>query len=29
VIVARNFDTLPMPARILVDHLEKDAGQRR
>jgi DNA-binding transcriptional LysR family regulator len=26
VIVARNFDTLPMPARMLVDHLQKDAA---
>lgn len=24
VIVARNFDTLPMPARMLVDHLERN-----
>ncbi|CAB3769594.1 LysR substrate-binding domain-containing protein [Paraburkholderia solisilvae] len=29
VIVARNFDTLPMPARILVDHLQKDAALTR
>jgi DNA-binding transcriptional LysR family regulator len=29
VIVARNFDTLPMPARILVDHLEKDTALRQ
>jgi DNA-binding transcriptional LysR family regulator len=27
-IVARNFDTLPMPARILVDHLQKDGAVR-
>ncbi len=25
-IVARNFDTLPMPARMLVDHLERHHG---
>jgi DNA-binding transcriptional LysR family regulator len=25
-IVARNFDTLPMPARMLVDHLERHPG---
>jgi DNA-binding transcriptional LysR family regulator len=28
-IIARNFDTLPMPARILVDHLQKDSAVKR
>ncbi|MFC0401878.1 LysR family transcriptional regulator [Paraburkholderia rhizosphaerae] len=27
-IIARDFDTLPMPARILVDHLQKDGVVR-
>jgi DNA-binding transcriptional LysR family regulator len=27
-IVARNFDTLPMPARILLEHLQQDAAQQ-
>ncbi len=28
-IIARNFDTLPMPARILVDHLQKDGALKQ
>jgi hypothetical protein len=25
-IIARHFDTLPLPARMLVDHLDKQRG---